>query len=52
MTHVKNPMTGEIRYVTKSWAYWLKSYGWVDATFEEFMQAQWLKAIECDVAHY
>ena len=38
MTHVKNPITGEVRYVTHTWASWLKSYGWQPATFDEFMQ--------------
>ena len=37
MTHVKNPITGEVRYVTTSWARWLKMYMWQDATFDEFM---------------
>lgn len=43
MEHVKNNMTGEVRYVTHTWARWLKLYGWVDATFEEFMQYQMKK---------
>ena len=38
MTYVKNPITGQVRYVTASWAYWLKSYTWEDATFDEFMK--------------
>ena len=38
MCHVKNPITGEVRYVTTSWARWLKMYTWQDATFDEFMQ--------------
>lgn len=37
MTHVKNPITGEVRYVTQAWARWLKLYGWQPATFDEFM---------------
>jgi hypothetical protein len=38
MCHVKNPITGEVRYVTTSWAKWLKMYCWQDATFDEFMK--------------
>ena len=37
MTHVLNPTTLEVRYVTHTWARWLKSYGWRDATFAEWM---------------
>ena len=40
MEHVKNTITGEVRYVTHTWARWLKRYGWRAATFEEFMQYQ------------
>lgn len=40
MQHVRNPLTLEVRYVTPNWARWLKAYGWVDATFEEFMAWQ------------
>ena len=40
MTHILNPITGEVRYVTKAWARWLKSYGWLPATFEQFMAYQ------------
>jgi hypothetical protein len=36
MSHVKNLITGEVRYVTHTWARWLKSYGWRDATFAEW----------------
>ena len=50
MQYVLNPTTGEVRYVTQAWARWLKSYGWVDATFEEHLQYQmslyWLKAVK------
>ena len=37
MQHVSNPLTLEVRYVTHTWARWLKSYGWRDATFAEWM---------------
>ena len=37
MQHVSNPVTQEVRYVTRTWAKWLKSYGWRDATFAEWM---------------
>jgi len=37
MQFVHNPMTGTVRYVTRTWARWLKSYGWRDATFEQYM---------------
>ena len=37
MIHVKNIITNEVRYVTYTWGRWLKSYGWVDATFAEWM---------------
>ena len=40
MEHIKNPITGEVRYVTHTWARWLKRYGWRAATFDEFMQYQ------------
>ena len=40
MTHVKNPITGEVRYVTHAWASWLKLYGWRSATFAQFMDYQ------------
>ena len=53
MTYVRNDITGEIRYVTRNWARWLKAYGWLDATFDEFMSYQlakynleWRKAVE------
>jgi hypothetical protein len=36
MKLVKNQITGEVRCVTHTWARWLKSYGWQDATFDEF----------------
>ncbi len=36
MLHVLNPTTLEVRYVTHTWARWLKSYGWRDATFAEW----------------
>jgi hypothetical protein len=37
MIHIKNPISGEVKYVTHTWGRWLKSYGWVNATFEEWM---------------
>ena len=59
MTHVRNPISGEVRYVTTTWAKWLRAYGWVDATFDEFMAYQlakynltWRKAIYDGNAHY
>ena len=36
MQHIANPTTGEVRYVTHTWARWLKSYGWHDASFAEW----------------
>ena len=40
MEYVHNPMTGTVKYVTHTWAKWLKSYGWRTATFEQFMAWQ------------
>ena len=40
MQYVYNPMTGTVKYVTHTWARWLKSYGWRDATFEQYMAWQ------------
>ena len=37
MHHVRNPASGEVRYVTHNYAAWLKRYGWEPATFEQFM---------------
>ena len=59
MTYVHNPLTGEIRYVTRTWARWLKAYGWQASTFDEFMAYQlakynleWRKSIDTGNAHY
>ena len=43
MEHVKHPYSGEVRYVTHTWAKWLKLYGWLSASFEEYMEYQMKK---------
>ena len=40
MRYVLNPMTGTVKYVTRNYARFLLSYGWREASFEQFMAWQ------------